>query len=233
MSMSQASNVNSTSNAVPQALSRDSSRRGFLTIAAGGAVAAAIPAAAQAAVATADPIYAVIERHRAEQKVYVDAIMARDKLHEIVPEEIRRGPRVQFGMKDGEPYYLRTHKQIDDRLEWMPDFGATPEIRARLHDELYRDRMELSAKWAETGMPAAEARVEKLCDSFHDLSWAVATTVPTSLAGIAAVLQYVNEWEDAGEEWPDTDTIGSDGWHYQLRQTIAAALEAFQGRGQG
>jgi hypothetical protein len=27
-------------------------------------------------------------------------------------------------------------------------------------------------------------------------------------------------------EWPDTDTIGSDGWHYQLRATMAAASEA-------
>jgi ribonuclease HI len=50
--------------------------------------------------------------------------------------------------------------------------------------------------------------------------------MPTSMAGVAAVLRYANEWEDVGEKWPDTDTIGPDGWHYQLRATMAAAIEA-------
>jgi hypothetical protein len=31
-------------------------------------------------------------------------------------------------------------------------------------------------------------------------------------------------------EWPATDTIGPEGWHYQLRATMAAAIEAFRGR---
>jgi hypothetical protein len=35
----------------------------------------------------------------------------------------------------------------------------------------------------------------------------------------------VNEVEDAGGDWPDTDTIGSEGWHYQLRATMAATIE--------
>ena len=49
---------------------------------------------------------------------------------------------------------------------------------------------------------------------------------PTTLAGVAAVLRFANEVEDAGLQWPDTDTIGSEGWHYQLRATMAAAIEA-------
>jgi hypothetical protein len=49
---------------------------------------------------------------------------------------------------------------------------------------------------------------------------------PTTLAGVAAVLRFSNEIEDAGLEWPDTDTIGAEGWHYQLRATMAAAVEA-------
>jgi hypothetical protein len=40
------------------------------------------------------------------------------------------------------------------------------------------------------------------------------------------VLRFANEIEDAGNEWPDTDTIGPDGWDYQLRATMAAAIEA-------
>jgi hypothetical protein len=39
------------------------------------------------------------------------------------------------------------------------------------------------------------------------------------------MLRFANEVEDAGLEWPDTDTIGSEGWHYQLRATMAAAIE--------
>jgi hypothetical protein len=50
--------------------------------------------------------------------------------------------------------------------------------------------------------------------------------MPASIAGIVATLRYANEFEDRGEEWPDTDTVGSDGWHYQLRQSAARALEA-------
>jgi hypothetical protein len=111
-------------------------------------------------------------------------------------------------------------------MEWAPDFASTPEIRARLHAELTRDMSELSAKQAEHGVTAANDQVERLCDSCQDLAWALANTVPTSIAGVAALLRYANECEGSGEEWPDTDTIGSEGWHYQLRQTAAAGLVA-------
>jgi hypothetical protein len=40
------------------------------------------------------------------------------------------------------------------------------------------------------------------------------------------VLRFANEIEDGGVEWPDTDTVGAEGWHYQLRATMAAAIEA-------
>jgi len=51
-------------------------------------------------------------------------------------------------------------------------------------------------------------------------------TPPTTLAGVAAVLRFVNEIEDGGMEWPSTDAIGCEGWHYELRATMAAAIEA-------
>jgi hypothetical protein len=92
-------------------------------------------------------------------------------------------PRVNLCAEEGKPYYLHTHEQIDRRLEWMPDFGSSPEIRARLHDELTRDKRELSAKWDEHGLTAADDRVEQLCHSCQELAWAWGTTVPTSIAG--------------------------------------------------
>ena len=40
------------------------------------------------------------------------------------------------------------------------------------------------------------------------------------------MLRLANLIEDEGCEWPDTDAIGPDGWHYELRATMAAAIEA-------
>jgi len=219
-----------------------STRRGFLSqaaaVAAGGTVlaVAAIPPAVAAVASTGalaspsiDPIFALIARHRAEEQAYGDALKARDKLCEMVPEEILRGGRVQWGMKDGGPYYLHSHEQIDHRLKWSPDFASTPEIRARLHAELDRDMNELWTKRDEHGVTAAVDLVEQLCDSCYELEWALANTMPTSIAGVEAMLRYANEVEDEGEEWPDTDTIGAEGWHYQMRQTAARALETLRG----
>jgi len=64
-----------------------------------------------------------------------------------------------------------------------------------------------------------------VCHYIHQVDWKLARTVPTTLAGVAAVLRLANEVEDAGDEWPDTDAIGSEGWHYQLRTSMAQAIE--------
>jgi hypothetical protein len=63
------------------------------------------------------------------------------------------------------------------------------------------------------------------CTVVNEADWRLATTPPTTLAGVAAVLRFANEIEDGGMEWPATDTVGSEGWHYQLRATMAAAVD--------
>jgi hypothetical protein len=63
------------------------------------------------------------------------------------------------------------------------------------------------------------------CHAVHAIDWKLATTLPTTLAGVAAVLRFANEIEDGGMEWPNTDKVGREGWHYQLRATMAAAIE--------
>jgi len=60
----------------------------------------------------------------------------------------------------------------------------------------------------------AADRCGAMGDEVNAICWKLATTPPTALAGVAAVLRFANEVEDAGLEWPDTDTIGSEGWHY-------------------
>jgi hypothetical protein len=63
------------------------------------------------------------------------------------------------------------------------------------------------------------------CGIVNEADWRLATTPPTTLAGIAAVLRFANEIEDGGMEWPATDAVGPEGWHYQLRATMAQAIE--------
>jgi hypothetical protein len=76
--------------------------------------------------------------------------------------------------------------------------------------------------------PAEEAydRCGAACVAVNAADYRLASTPPTTLAGVAAVLRFANQIEDAGLEWPDTDTIGAEGWHYQLRATMAAAIES-------
>jgi hypothetical protein len=76
------------------------------------------------------------------------------------------------------------------------------------------------------GLDEACNRSLAACHAVNAIDWKLATTLPTSLAGVAAVLRFANEIEDGGMEWPNTDAIGPDGWHYQLRATMAAAIEA-------
>jgi hypothetical protein len=63
------------------------------------------------------------------------------------------------------------------------------------------------------------------CDAAQEAAWELARVQPTTLAGVLAVLRFGNELEDRGMEWPDTDTIGRQGWHYQFRATMATAIE--------
>ena len=96
----------------------------------------------------------------------------------------------------------------------------------RAEEQAYGDA--IKARDEIDGVTTADDLVEQLCDSCFELEWALANTMPTSIAGVAALLRYANEVEDQGEEWPDTDTIGSEGWHYQLRQSAARALKTLQ-----
>jgi hypothetical protein len=76
------------------------------------------------------------------------------------------------------------------------------------------------------GVDEANDRCSVAGDAVNVIDWKLATTPPTTLAGVAAVLRFANEIEDGGMEWPNTDAVGADGWHYQLRATMAAAIEA-------
>ena len=148
----------------------DTTRRRFLTVAAGASVGAlavaATPATAPAGPAcAADPAFALIRAKREADVLHSWAIDAHDAAEEW------QGPSSDVARKAAERCYAAGH-------------------------------------------------------AANEIDWKLATTRPTTLAGAAAVLRFANEIEAAGMEWPDTDTIGPDGWHYQLRATMAAAVEA-------
>jgi hypothetical protein len=96
------------------------------------------------------------------------------------------------------------------------------------HCEIIDAQDEAEAKYGIRSEEAWDARERcaAMCDEVNAIAWKLATIPPTTLAGVAAVLRFANEVEDVGGDWPDTDTIGPDGWHYQLRATMAAAVEA-------
>jgi hypothetical protein len=74
--MTQADSVHSTPRETASKINPpvDPTRRRLLTVAAGGAVAAAIPTALLAAAPAVDPIYTVIERHRAACEAHSQAV---------------------------------------------------------------------------------------------------------------------------------------------------------------
>jgi hypothetical protein len=80
--------------------------------------------------------------------------------------------------------------------------------------------------YSSDGAIEAQDNSEDACHLANEADWKLVTTPPTTLAGVAAVLRFANRIEDDGNEWPDTDAVGSEGWHYQLRATMAAAVEA-------
>ena len=96
------------------------------------------------------------------------------------------------------------------------------------HCEAIDAQAEAETKYGIRSEEAAEAddRCFAACQVVSDVDWDLARTPPTTLAGVAAVLRFANDIEDSGMEWPDTDIIGPDGWHFQLRTTMAQAIEA-------
>jgi hypothetical protein len=111
-----------------------------------------------------------------------------------------------------------------------PAFALIAEKQAAdiAHDKTIDAQGEIEGRGDFRSAAAIEAQEnnEAACHYVIEVDWKLANTPPTTLAGVAAVLRFANEIEDAGNEWPDTDTIGPDGWHYQLRATMAAAIEA-------
>ena len=97
-----------------------------------------------------------------------------------------------------------------------PVFGLIADKRAAdiAHGEAIDAQDEADGRYGFHSDEASEAddRCLAACHAVRAIDWKLATTPPTTLAGVAAVLRFANEIEDAGMEWPHTDAIGREGW---------------------
>ena len=152
----------------------------------------------------------------------------------------------------GEKQWIPAIAAVDDAARgmsglqpWSPPASApTPQdpifevIRAKREaDDLHgraidaQDVAEKRHGAASDAVWEANERSEAACWAAHEVDWRIARTAPTTLSGVAALLRLANQIEDEGGEWPGTDTIGAEGWHYQLRATMAQAIETIIRKG--
>jgi hypothetical protein len=151
------------------------------------------------------------------------------------PCSVSRHARRSRQSETGMPEDLRAARAAAAAAQAVARKNLDPAF-AMIAEKLAADVAHLKAIYAQD---EAERRGDYSCDSeaachaANEVDWRLANTPPTTLAGVAAVLRFANQIEDAGMEWPNTDTIGPEGWHYQLRATMAAALEALIKAGAG
>ncbi|MCA1399369.1 hypothetical protein [Bradyrhizobium sp. BRP56] len=171
--MSQAKTTNTTS------------RRRFL---AGAAVAAIVPTTAVAAAQGADPIFALIKAHREAAKVSREAAEEQCRREQILIDEgIGLSPFVVI-MWDGRPVTVHTHAQIDKNT------GATDRQRAEAHADLDTALSRYAEVFGEAEN-VADAAYKADCEALDRLL----STVPTSTAGLYALLSYLVEEIDGIE----------------------------------
>ena len=152
--MTQADRVHSTP---PTNTPIDTNRRRFLSVAAGGAVAAAIPAAALAAAPAIDAIFDLIEAHRRAHVAHTDALTLQNRL------EIAHDPDA----------YLVSAKPCDDEndaFEALVTASATtlPGLIAWL-DYLQKLGSEFETEWMMTDRTCAAVLVDSFVTSLMNI----------------------------------------------------------------
>jgi hypothetical protein len=190
----------------------DTTRRHLLTMVAGGAVAAAIPADARAYPGhAADPIFAAIEAHRKAATVEEAAWDEVDRLHELADERV--GPleiEIPSMIEPGTTVLASDWGHIEATIPRSEYPDLFEHYVALLED---RKAARAAIIGAENG-PAVVPYVE---------AWAArekfAETIPTTLPGLRAMIVYADELEDEDPEafWNPGDR--------RLLETLATAAQ--------
>jgi hypothetical protein len=168
--------------------STTTTRRRFLAGAAAIAPAAGLAIIASGAVAQAiaapDPVFAVIEAHKAATKALDHHLDETAVLEKTLPDDRRQS--------------VITARESDGRPEWI----------------------------------ANERAVVAACEREREAAMAILKTSPTTLAGVAAILEYSAAYVRNGNEWPDslTEDGGRDErrgqfWETLFQEMLAKAVQ--------
>ncbi|MGY3575508.1 hypothetical protein [Bradyrhizobium sp. USDA 4504] len=159
------------------------SRRRFL---AGAAVAALVPTTAAAMAVDADPIFALIEAHRAAEKAYSDATAEQSRREQqLYDEGIGVRPYVTI-LWMSRPMICHSHQQIDNFV------GLSDQARQKAHADL-----DAVLKRHSDVLGDAESATDAAGDAASEAFDELLATPPATMHGLRALISYlVEEFDD-------------------------------------
>jgi hypothetical protein len=205
----------------------------------------AVPAFAEVAIPTSDPVLAAIERHRRLNKEYCALNREQDELYGRLPDDAGRQPRVAvYPKRDGKAVMV---EESDDHLVIRHDHG--PVLIGQYHyattiDEIKRcatsipkehrevwladrirafriDQRAVATARRKAGYTQIVKREEVAGNAEFNAGQKLLATVPATIAGTLALVRYALESLEAG----DGLILGDDNPSILLR-SVAAALDA-------
>jgi len=162
-------------------------RRALLTGVAAASVALAVPTIAAGAAST-DPIYAAIETHKAAFNFHGECIDKASKLETIVFAARRAYENAPEALK-----VEAAERFLPALLPTHPD--ATPATARRMLDAVAREEID---KDHETEIAEADRLQAEGCDAEWSATRALVATVPTTAAGVTAMIEYTLSIIDGG-----------------------------------
>jgi hypothetical protein len=209
--MTQADRVLSTP---PTNTPTDPTRRHLLTIAAGGAVAAAIPTATLAAAPAVDPIFAAIDAHRQAHAASAAATAEIRRLVDLADQAVGRAIEIPSMIEPGTTVEASIWLDVENAIP----FATYPEQHAHYLALLDQHREARIAITGDTD-PIGEEEYAEEWDALGDF----ADTVPNTLAGLLAMLIYADEMLAK-----ENDAFGE--YHPNLIESLATAARTIGGQ---
>jgi hypothetical protein len=206
---------------------KEVSRRAIMSGAAALPAAAMLPAVAAVSAPTApDPIFAAIERHRLAYAELKAANSETSAAEERLPKDfwgeastpIPLNITPDTNINDPELRnklifrHCRNVEEIDEALATNCNPEKHPELRRRAIKSLRAERAKFARAKKRAGLPQAEERANLADDYERETLQSLALTIPSTSAGVQAVLKYWWEYQRAfhGESmlsWEMTDTM--------------------------